>query len=84
MARSCSLLVTAQSVPLCLVVEQQCIPLFTPVQRPFQIVGVDIMDLPLTKRGNQHVLVFQDHFSKWPIYIRNPWPESTVYSTNLM
>jgi hypothetical protein len=25
-----------------------------PVQRPFQIVGVD---LPLTKRGNRHVLV---------------------------
>ena len=23
------------------------------------------MDLPLTKRGNRHVLVFQDHFSKW-------------------
>ena len=30
------------------------------VQRPFQVVGVDIMDLPLTDTGNRHVLVFQD------------------------
>ena len=37
------------------------------VQRPFQIIGVDIMDLPLTDRGNRHVLVFQDHFTKWPM-----------------
>ena len=26
-----------------------------------------IQDLPLTKQGNRHVLVFQDHFSKWPM-----------------
>lgn len=31
-----------------------------PVDQPFQIVGVDIMDLPVTTRGNKHVLVFQD------------------------
>ena len=31
-----------------------------PVSKPFQIVGVDIMDLPLTKCGNCHVVVFQD------------------------
>ena len=29
-----------------------------PVQRPFQIVGVDIMELPMTTRGNKLVLVF--------------------------
>lgn len=29
-----------------------------PVQRPFQIVGVDIMDLPKTADGNGHVVVF--------------------------
>lgn len=38
-----------------------------PVQRPFQIVGVDIMDLPATARGNRHVVVFQDFFTKWPL-----------------
>ena len=43
-----------------------------PVQRPFQILGVDIMDLPLTKQGNRHILVFQDHFSKWPMVYAIP------------
>jgi len=31
-----------------------------PVSQPFQIIGVDIMGLPLTKLGNCHVVVFQD------------------------
>lgn len=31
-----------------------------PVERPFQIIGVDIMELPCTRRGNRYVLVFQD------------------------
>ena len=29
-----------------------------PVQRPFQIIGVDIMALPKTSQGNQYDLVF--------------------------
>ena len=43
-----------------------------PVQRPFQIVGVDIMDLPLTTSGNRHVVVFQDFFTKWPLVFPVP------------
>ena len=39
----------------------------TSVQRPFQIVGVGIMDLPTTQQGNKHVVVFQDFFTKWPL-----------------
>ena len=31
-----------------------------PVQRPFQKIGVDIMDLPCTEHGNKHVVIFQD------------------------
>ena len=31
-----------------------------PVQRPFQIVGVDVMDLSCTEQGNRHMVVFQD------------------------
>ena len=38
-----------------------------PVQRPFQIVGVDVMTLPRTVQGNQHVLIFQDFLMKWPM-----------------
>jgi len=38
-----------------------------PVSHPFQIVGVDIMDLPVTKAGNRHVVVFQDFLTKFPL-----------------
>ena len=38
-----------------------------PVSRPFEIVGVDIMDLPPTKSGNRHVAVFQDFLTKFPL-----------------
>ena len=43
-----------------------------PVQRPFQIVGVDIMDLLKTERGNKHVLLFQDFLTKWPMVYPMP------------
>ena len=31
-----------------------------PILRPFQKMGIDIIDLPCTERGNKHVVVFQD------------------------
>ena len=43
-----------------------------PIQRPFQIMGVDIMALPNTSKGNQYVLVFQDFLSKWPMVYALP------------
>ena len=43
-----------------------------PVQRVFQIIGLDIMDLPRTNQGNQHVIVFQDFLSKWPLVFPTP------------
>ena len=43
-----------------------------PVQRPFQILGLDIMDLPATEQGNKHVVVFQDYFTKWPMVFPVP------------
>ena len=43
-----------------------------PVQRVFQIVGVDVMDLPKTAAGNKHVVVFQDFLSKWPFVFAVP------------
>ena len=43
-----------------------------PVQRPFQIIGLDIMDLPCTEQGNRHVVVFQDMFTKWPMVFPVP------------
>ena len=43
-----------------------------PVDHPFQIVGVDIMELPLTTNGNRYVIVFQDLFTKWPMVFPAP------------
>jgi len=43
-----------------------------PVQRPFQILGVDIMELPTTERGNRYVIVFQDFLTKWPLVFAAP------------
>ena len=43
-----------------------------PVKRPFQIVGVDIMDLPVTTNGHKHVVVFQDYLTKWPMVYAIP------------
>ena len=36
-----------------------------PSSRPFQRVGVDITELPLTPRGNRYVLVVEDYFTKY-------------------
>ena len=43
-----------------------------PVERAFQILGVDIMELPKTSRGNQFVIVFQDYLSKFPLVFPIP------------
>ena len=43
-----------------------------PVDHPFQIVGVDIMELPLTTNGNRYAIVFQDLFTKWPMVYAAP------------
>ena len=70
-----SLHAIARNVRLSLVLGRQCsYPPLHPieVQRPFQIIGVDIMDLPVIKRGNRHVLVFQDYFKKWPMVYAIP------------
>ena len=43
-----------------------------PVQRAFQIMGVDVMELPRTKQGNRYVVVFQDFMTKWPFIFPMP------------
>ena len=55
-----------------------------PVQRPFQIVGVDIMELPVTTTGNRYVLVFQDHLTKWPMVFPMPDQKSERIATLLV
>ena len=48
-----------------------------PVARPFQILGIDVMDLPMTERGNKHVVVIQDLFTKWPFVFAVPDQKTT-------
>ena len=48
-----------------------------PVSKPFQILGIDVMDLPLTDQGNKHVVVIQDLFTKWHLAFAVPDQKTT-------
>lgn len=37
-----------------------------PVAGPFDRVGVDILQLPTSRLGNQYAIVFVDYLAKWP------------------
>ena len=43
-------------------------PLLTPIPvgGPFDRVGVDVLQLPLTQQGNRYAVVFMDYITKWP------------------
>lgn len=55
---------------------RQTVPLSTLKEltwRPFQSIAVDsIVNLPLTLRGNRHLIVLVDYFSRWPVVIPVP------------
>ena len=38
-------------------------------QRPFELVAVDLLQLPLTVRGHRAVLMMVDHFSKYLVAV---------------
>ena len=48
-----------------------------PVSHPFQILGIDIMELPKTEKGNRNVLVMQDFLTKWPFVFPMPDQKTT-------
>ena len=67
----------ANNCPQCAIVQgtgrRQKPPLHPIVtEHPFQIVGVGIMELPITTRGNRYVIVFQDLFTKWLMVFLKP------------
>ena len=39
------------------------------VSRPWKLVAVDILKVPMSRQGNQYMLVVQDYFSKWPFSV---------------
>ena len=43
-----------------------------PVDHPFQIMGVDIMELSLTTKGNKYLIFFQNLFTKLPMAFPTP------------
>ena len=43
-----------------------------PMSRPFQRMGIDIIDLPKTNQRNKHVIVVQDFLTKWPFMFAVP------------
>lgn len=47
---------------------------------PFQKVAADIVELPITSRGNRYVLVVQDYFSKYVNLYAIPDQHSTTLS----
>ena len=66
-----------QNCPECTIVaggsKVRCPPLHPIlVQRPFQIFGIDIMELPKTAAGNMYVIVLQDFLTKWPMIFAAP------------
>ena len=52
-----------------------------PIGRPWQMVSVDILEVPISSRGNRYILVIQDYFTKWPQAI--PLKDQTASSITL-
>src|SRR5881398_2501392 len=37
------------------------------VKEPFELIGIDCVGpLPITSKGNRHIIVLTDYFTKWP------------------
>ena len=41
----------------------------TPIGKPWEMVGVDVLKVPISCHGSQYILVIQDYFTKWPVAI---------------
>ena len=48
----------------------------TPIGHPWQMVAVDILEVPLSAANNRYLLVIQDYFTKWAEAI--PLPNQTA------
>jgi transposase InsO family protein len=47
-----------------------------PIGAPWQMVAIDILEVPTSTSNNRYLLVFQDYFTKWPEAI--PLPNQTA------
>ena len=49
-----------------------------PVGRPWEMITVDILKVPLSSNNNRYLLVVQDYFAKWVEAV--PLPNQTATS----
>ena len=47
-----------------------------PVGRPWEMLAVDVLEVPLSSHGNRYLLVVQDYFTKWAEAF--PMPDQTA------
>ena len=40
--------------------------------RPWELVAVDVLKVPMSLQGNEYILVAQDYFTKWPFAVPMP------------
>ena len=58
----------------------QPVPLVNmPMGKPWEMLGVDILKVPMSCQGNSYILVIQDYFTKWPVAI--PLKDQTAEGT---
>ena len=66
----------ANNCPQCVIVEgtgRRQKPLLQPaIERPFQKIRVDIMELPVITDEFQYVVIFEGLFTKWPMVFPTP------------
>ena len=43
-----------------------------PIGKPWQMVAVDVLEVPMSPNGNRYLLVIQDYFTKWAEAIPMP------------
>ena len=47
-----------------------------PIGRPWEMLAVDVLEVPLSRKGNRYLLVVQDYFTKWAETF--PMPDQTA------
>ena len=54
-----------------------------PIGRPWEMIAVDILEVPLSPHNNQYLLVVQDYFTKWATAIALT-DQTTIHITSIL
>ena len=55
-----------------------------PIGKPWQMVAVDVLTVPVSQKGNRYLLVVQDYFTKWADAIPLPDQSACTITTALI